>query len=195
MQRKSPTCEHNVKRLRRCKTSISEHDVLLTVKVPTLLELCVFKISQEGGAQLNKTFLQQNSLNNKIAQILLHYLDDGQLCDVLSVADSFLCQPGLCHLQELCLAKRNIDGITDTDIMVLLSHHKLDAVTMSESDITHHTLENMARSQQNLSLLDLSFCLRIELFDSIFSFKNLTHLNLEKTHFKLTPTAALNFYV
>ena len=195
MQRKRATCEHNVKRLRTCKTTVSEYEVLLTVSVPTLTELCIYKLSQDGGTQLNKSFFQENCINNKIAQSLLHYLDDGQLCDVLSISDSFLCHPGLCNLKELCLAKRNIDGITETDVMLLLSHHRLEAVTMSESDITHSTLENMALSQQELSHLDLSFCLRIELFDSIFSFKNLSHLNLERTHFKLTSTTALNFYV
>ena len=196
MQRRFPSCEHNVKRIRTCKTSVSQYPVIFSVEVPSLQELCALKISKKLSIkQLSKNNLQSNALNNKVAHILLHYLDDEQITDLLSSADSFLCTPGLCHLSELCLSKRKIDGLIPEDVMKILSHNKFDALTLSESDLTESTLANVAATQQNLLHLDISYCLCVEVFDSVFALKNLTYLNLEKTLFKLTPTSAHSFFM
>lgn len=194
MQRRFPKCKHNVKRLRTCKTEISEYPVLFSVDVPSLVELCAKKISSSlNVGKIDQDYLKGQTFTNNILYIQLHYLDDEQFVDMVSNKYGFIQSPDLCTLTELCLTKRNISGMMGDDVMSLLGSHKIDILALSESDFSHATLDKLASTQPQLTHLDISYCLNIEIFDSIFLFKNITHLSLEKTNFKLTPISSQGF--
>ena len=103
MQRRYPACEHNVKRLRTCKTSVSRYPVLLTAEVPSLLELCAHSIcSHVNACRILSWIAQHNSFSNNLVQLLLHYMTDEELLLMLTTGDSFICMPTHSDMRELC---------------------------------------------------------------------------------------------
>lgn len=176
-------CLHITQQLQRCSVSQGGQFNLRCYSCPTLTELCVYHIVKMPLAIMTHYFDKLEStaaLNNCTAQMLLHYLDSRTL-EYLMKTGSFLSDPVKCQLTELCLTKRPFE-----DIAIKHMHcHNLTALYLSETDIGDDGLGYIVSTQPHLTHLDISYCLRLEVFDKIFSLTKLQYLDLTRTHFKL----------
>ena len=191
----SQTCEHNSKRIRTCKTGITPYRTMFTTTVPSLIELCAHVISLYCHTkQLDLCNISNGIYPNSVIQLLLHYMHDDKFMNILGSPKSLLRNS---NISELCLSKRVLYKSFSAQGSALshLKNHPLNHLQFSSSDISSEDLEVIAENHGScVQYLDIGYCLRVELFDSVFKLLNLTYLNLERTQFKLTPTTGQLFF-
>ena len=178
--------DNNVKRIRTYETPVSD-SIVLSAEVPSLQELCAHTISNHDRSILGAI---DGSISNPIAQLLLKYLEEGQVRELIADEQSFLNDPTLCQIYEFSL-KFYIQF--SEGFVAFLLKHKLRSLSLCNAFIDYTTLDQLAQRQKQLEHLDISYCLKIERFDPIFKFEALTFLNLQRTHFRLSPTTAHSF--
>ena len=179
-----------MKRIRTYETPVSD-PIVLSADVPSLQELCTHKITRDERYRVILEGMSRfGSVSNPIAQLLMKYLEEDQLRDLIADDKSFLNQPSVCQIYEFNL--KFYLNFTNKFVS-FLTRHNLKSLSLCNSFIDYTSLDQLARHQPHLEYLDISYCLQIERFDPVFKFGNLTFLNLEKTNFKLTPTTAHGF--